>query len=130
MRIAAGIMLIICGAGSLLLYVPISLLFTNPGLFVFDPIFRRLLITLLYISAAFIFPGGVFCLERKYWKICFAAALLAVLIMIYWIYVATGGFSAPLSALSVGWIWFPIITGTLPIIFVCIRKREWQEISA
>jgi hypothetical protein len=134
MRIAAGIMLIISGTASLAFYVPLLCgVYVTPSSFLnLDPIFRQLLIPLLYISAAFIFPGGVFCLERKHWKLCFAAALLAFLIMIYWIYAATGGFSLPLSAIppsALTWgIWFPIIAGVLPIIFVCIRKREWQEI--
>jgi uncharacterized membrane protein YphA (DoxX/SURF4 family) len=119
MRIAAGIMLMIGGMASLFCYVPF-LQFMNVNLFVFDPIF----IPLLMFSAAFVFTGGIFCLNGEYWKLCFAAALLAFLIMIYWIYAATGGFSHPLSAYP------PFITGTLPIIFVCIRKREWQEISA
>jgi hypothetical protein len=133
MRIAAGIMLIIGGTASLVFYVPLLFVYVTPSSFLsLDPIFHQLLIPLLYISAAFIFPGGVFCLERKHWKLCFAAALLAFLIMIYWIYATTDGFSLPLSAYppsALAWyIWFPIIAGTLPIIFVCIRKREWQEI--
>jgi len=130
MRIAAGIILMIGGMASLFCYVPF-LQFMNFNLFVFDPIF----ILLLMFSAAFVFTGGIFCLNGEYWKLCFASALLASLLMIYWIYATTDGFSLPLSAFPpsarVAWyIWFPIITGTLPIIFVCIRKRERQEISA
>jgi hypothetical protein len=122
--------LIIGSTALLAFYVPFLQMVPSPRLLVFEPIFRLL----LFIPSAFIFPGGVFCLERKYWKLCFAAALLAFLIMIYWIYAVTGGFSFPLSAYPssarVAWyIWVPIITGTLPIIFVCIRKREWHEIS-
>ena len=116
MRIAAGILMIIGGTALLAYYVPL-LLAVNTRFHL-----------LLFIPSTFIFSGGAFCLEGKYWKLCFAAALLAVLIMIYWIYVVTFGFS--LLPASAWWIWFPIITGAPPIIFVCIRKREWQEISA
>ena len=86
-----------------------------------------LLILFLVVFFAFIVTGGVFCLKRKYWKICFASALLAGLMAIYWIY----GFTVfrLLPPFLVWCILLSIITGTLAIIFVCIRKREWKEIS-
>ena len=130
MRKAAGIILIIYGAVPWLIFVPVIL--THPHLpsdpvFVFDISF--------IISNPFIVTGGVFCLKRKYWKLCFVSALLAVFMMIYWIYVFTGGFSLPPSDFTLFLAWYVllliiIIAGVLPLIFVCIRKREWQEISA
>ena len=122
MRKAAGIILIIYGSVSL--YTDVMALITH-----FRHIRDPVLTIFFMIFSAFIVTGGVFCLKRKYWKLCFASALLAVLIMIGWIYWLTRSIVFPHSALA--WcLLLLIITGALPIIFVCIRKREWQEISA
>ena len=74
---------------------------------------------LLIIPAAFIITAGVFCLERKYWKVCFASALVSLLIMIVWL---TGH-----AAGSIWLAWAVSVVGTLPIIFVSLTKKEWQE---
>ena len=94
-----------------------------------EPVLTILLSVVFY---AFIVTGGVFCLKRKYWRLCFASALLAVLIMIYWIYGYTRfSFPPPLfPPFLVSYLLLLVVTATLSIIFVCIRKREWQEISA
>ena len=126
MRKAAGIILIIYGAVPLCISVPVILthlhLPSEPG-FVFDIFFP--------ISNAFIVTGGVFCLKRKYWKLCFASALLAVLMMIFYFWsfwgFPPGDLDWSLWYSIIAWD-LPIITGALPIIFVCIRKREWQKI--
>jgi hypothetical protein len=123
MRIATGIIWIIGGA-YLMLYWGFILI-SHLHL----PSYAAWLLVLV-IPGAFAVTSGVFCLKRKYWKLCFASALLAVLIMIYLIYTLTGGFSAPLDRLSVPRLWPFIPTGILPIIFVCIRRREWQETVA
>jgi len=122
MRKATGIMLIIYGAGTLFVYVGILITHMHiPS----DPVLN----ILFMIPAAFIVTGGVFCLIRKYWKLCFASALLAVLMMIF---LMPGIFWSPGFSLSASawWMWSLIITGALPIIFVCIRKREWSESQA
>jgi hypothetical protein len=125
MRKAAGIMLIIYGAASL--YFSVGGLmseFRHSR----HPVFTILFLVVFY---AFIVTGGGFCLKRKYWKLCFASALLAVLMMIYWIYGFTGfRFPPPLfPPFLASYLLVLTIMGTLPIIFVCIRKREWKEIS-
>jgi len=126
MRIAAGIILIIYGVVSLVIYVFVLLIMQlHLYLYVFDP--SHILFILFIISKAFIVTGGVFCLMRKVWGLCFASALLSVSINIYEI--------AGLSFLPLPsdlWIWWSliIITGALPIIFICIRKREWSESQA
>jgi len=129
MRKAAGIILIIYGAVSLFFFVPVLL--THLHLLQSTD---HVLNILFIISNAFIVTGGVFCLKRKYWKLCFASALIAVLMMIYWIYGLTGfRFPPPASILpALDWclLLLTIIAGALPLIFVCLRKREWQEISA
>ncbi len=94
---------------------------------------REPVITILLsvVFHAFIITGGVLCLKRKYWRVCFASALLAVLIMIYWVYGFTRfSFPPPSFPPFISYyLLFLVVTATLSIIFVCIRKREWQEIS-
>ena len=124
MRIAAGILMILYGAGTLLVYV--GVLITHVSIFDFDQFAISPFTILFMISAAFIVTGGVFCLTRKYWKLCFASALLAVLMMIF---LMPGIFWSPGFSLSASawWMWSLIITGALPIILVCIKKRDWLE---
>jgi hypothetical protein len=77
---------------------------------------------LLIIPAAFIFAGGVFCLERKHWKACLASASLAAFIMIVWLIGHAGD--------SIWLAWVVSVVGTLPIVFVLLAKKEWQEFQA
>ena len=124
MRIAAGILLIIGGVSLMVLYVP--MLITPPDI----PSYAVQNLLLFIIPGVFVVTGGVFCLKRKYWKLCFVSALLAVLMMIYCFYEMTDGFSFPPYDVLVQHFLILIPTGVLPLILVCIRKREWQEISA
>jgi len=64
----------------------------------------------------FVIMGGVFCLRRKHWGLCFTSSLLLALFVILGFFF----FAAPL---------FLCPLGILPIVFVCLRKREWQEIQ-
>jgi len=115
MRIAAGIMLII--SGMFLLNTVVSVLkdFVYP---VYEIVFNLLII----IPAAFLVTGGIFCLREKHWRVCLASAWLAVFIMIMWL---TGFHPYAFRWLS----WVFSVLGTLPIIFVYLTKREWQEIQ-
>ena len=112
MRIAAGILMLILGTT---LLVSLVLVFIATGI----PAFALAIDLFEILCAAFLVTGGVFCLKRRYWKVCFSSALLAVVIMIL---VLTGPLYNPT------WLtWFVIITGILPIVFVCLRKTEWQR---
>jgi hypothetical protein len=73
----------------------------------------------IIISAVFLVTGGVFCLSRKYWKLCFASASVAIFVMIFGVVLFNFGL-IPLTL-------FFIAMGILPIVFVCLRKREWQK---
>jgi len=109
MRRAAGILMIIFGV-------------TTMGIFVYGGIqgyYRLAFILLMSFLAVFVITGGVFCLMRKYWTVCFISSLLL-------------SYSANLL-----WAWFFghliylfMAGGIIPLIFVCLRKREWQEVSA
>jgi len=72
-------------------------------------------ILFISISVVFIIVGGVFCLKRKYWKLCFASSLLLILAVIWSL------FTLPMTL-----TWF-LLLGVLPIIFVCLGRKEWQE---
>ena len=113
MRIGAGILLIVMGMVLLISFVYVLIDYGGYGMAI--DLFA-------IIASVFIVTGGVFCLMRKVWGLCFASTLVALLFMIFWM---MGSF------LAVAWLtWLISIMGTLPIIFVCIRKREWKEISA
>jgi hypothetical protein len=114
MRQAAGIMLMILGA---LMLVGCVVVLIDYGIDVYDPVFN----IFFMICGAFLVTGGIFCLMKKYWGPCLASALLAIFIMIRWLID---------SYTSLTWLdWIYSILGTLPIIFVCLRRREWQEIK-
>ena len=77
---------------------------------------------LLLIPILFILAAGVFCLTRKYWKVCYASALVTLVIMLVWL--------ISNAANSIGLAWVVSVVGTLPIIFVTLTKKEWQEIQS
>jgi hypothetical protein len=118
----------------LIIYSAVSLCFIIGGVLsefrhIREPVLTIFVMVVLY---AFIVTGGVSSLKRKYWRLCFASALLAVLMVIYWSYGLTR-FRLPPPSLPPFLAWcllLLMITGTLPIIFASIRKREWTEISA
>ena len=115
MRQAAGIMLIILGI--FLLNATISVL-SGYGIHISELVFNLLVI----IPVAFLITGGIFCLMKKYWRVCLASAWLALIIMILWL---TGSHPHGLDWLS----WVFSVLGTLPIIFVYLTKTEWKEIQ-
>jgi len=109
MRRAAGILMIIFGGilTGILVY---------DGIQVHYRLDSNLLMSSLYV---FVIIGGVFCLRRKYWKVCFISSLiLSCPVYLPWVWVV-----GPL-------IFYIIFGGIISLVFVCLRKREWQEISA
>jgi len=89
------------------------------------------LVPIVIISAVFIITGGGFCLKGKYWKLCLASSIYLLLYMISDLLPIVSvpfGLTTPMAY----WLYITLTPtwGILPIIFVCIRKREWQEISA
>jgi len=121
MRIASGILMISVGIALLFFFVPIL---SEHGIHTYDlPFFNLVMI----ISALFSVTGGVFCLKRKYWKVGFASALLLLVLSGLLIFVLSVLCSLGNEYTPPGWAWFPIPVGILPIVFVCLRKREWSE---
>jgi len=123
MRIAAGILMILYGVKTIV-FVVVNLIgwgFLPIGWGWYHyPLWMHLI---PIISAAFIITGGVFCLKKEYWKICFASSIYLLIYMMlveFWYRFPTTYVNIPLS----------IPLGVLPQIFICLRKSEWQEISA
>lgn len=115
MRIAAGIMLMILGA---LMLVGCVVLLIDYDINVHNPVFD----ILSMICGAFLVAGGISCVKRKYWELCFASALVAIFIMISWL---IGSYT------YLTWLdWIYSILATLPIIFISLRKSEWSESKA
>jgi hypothetical protein len=115
MRTAAGIMLVILGALILVAYVVVLIDYdTN----VHDPFLE---ISFMFCGA-FLVTGGVFCLKKKGLQLCLGSAFIAILLTIGW-------WKGSYASLT-WWDWVWCISGTLPIIFVCLRIKEWQEVWA
>ena len=128
MRQAAGILLIIFGIFGL-----IGLAISLTGVYV--ELLRYLHLILWRIgSAALLISGGVFCLQRRYWRACLASALVALLIGIsstidYLRYITTN--IGPLGPISMTWgIWILLLGAVISTIFICLRRGEWQKSSA
>jgi len=76
----------------------------------------RLPFDLLMISSTvFVTVGGVFCLRRKYWIVCFISSVLfPCFVILLWMWVLPGGLS-----------WSFIWGGIMSAIFVYRRNGEW-----
>ena len=131
MRKAAGIILIIIGV--LLLCVPISFvvvfgisIFFVPVYYIPPAVFAVILLGLV-VLAAFHITGGIFCLRRKYWRVCLASASFAVFSSVF---DSVWGVRFLSDYISTGWIpWVMLVAAVIAVIFILRTKKEWQEIS-
>ena len=110
MRKAAGIMLIIVGL--YILVVEITTLYTI-GSYLFA------LSVLPIVLAALIITGGILCIRKRYWVVCLVTALIPVYFVIR-LFMIDHRFSP--------WEWILPILAILPIILICIKRKEWKEI--
>jgi hypothetical protein len=129
MRKAAGIILIISGVLGLI------------GLVIFltgnDEVLRYIHFILWHIiSITLLVAGGAFCLRKRYWRECLASALLALFMGLsstidYLRYIAAiraGLFYG--GGMSLAWgFWILLLVGVISIIFICLKRKEWQEVS-
>jgi hypothetical protein len=117
MRQAAGILMV---AFALFMVRDVSSVLSSMAfLWPFYSLGLGLLLVFL-AAAAFIIAGGVFSLQRRYWRVCFASAVVTVLSMILlWI-------NETDSVLA----WIVSMMGTFPIVFVLLMKSEWQASQA
>jgi hypothetical membrane protein len=114
MRKAAGILLMILGMTMLVSSIVLVLQYDIR-------VDKYPVHLLMIISGVFLVTGGVFCIKRKYWKLCFASSLFLVVLMVFLLCLGN-----PFS-----WVTLHVIPAwIIPIIFVRLRKTEWQQISA
>jgi uncharacterized Tic20 family protein len=112
LRKAAGILMVVLGLTIMCRYVDV--LGKND-------VYLALSFSLfVIISAVFVITGGLFCLKRKYWVLCFISSLF----FNYFVLVICAFEIFP-YVLN----WFLAPAGIVPLIFTCLRKREWQEIG-
>jgi hypothetical protein len=118
MRKAAGILLIIFGVAAISLsIVSVSGLITYYTKYN-QPTPPDYLYIITAALAAFFVTGGVFCLKRRYWGLCFTSSIFLHIFMTLLIFMFPWIFFLWLY-LSPVWI--------LPLIFICLRKSEWSE---
>jgi hypothetical protein len=112
MRRIAGILMVIFGM-------------TAMGIFVYGGIqgyYHLAFRLIMSFLSVFVITGGVFCLRRKYWTVCFISSLLfSFSVSFFWVFL-----NLPIYGLA----WLLLPGAIIPLIFVCLRKREWQEVSA
>ena len=124
MRIVAGIILIIFGA--LGVRALVILLTGLVKTFSFIPVQMVPTILLGIVPGAFFVIGGVFCLRRKYWRVCLASASFAALIGIFVVVTVSLGRAIFLGE---GWIpWIAVLAAVISVIFISRTRKEWQEI--
>ena len=124
MRQAAGIILIVLAVSGLVaLIISVRALI---GLHI--PSFTSVSFLLPMIYSQIVWDGffvaaGVLCLKRKYWGLCLAWALFALLAQISVVGppLLRGHFSTDWQT----WIW--VIGALISTIFIFLTKREWQE---
>ena len=76
-------------------------------------------------TAAFNITGGIFCLRRKYWRVCLASVSFAVLGS-----VVNSGVLLLSSDILTGLIsWVTVFAAVIALLFVVRTKKEWGEIS-
>ena len=126
MRKAAGIILIIFGLvlfGIAFLLAPFLLApFLIPSIY---GLFAAVGLLSLIVPAAFSITGGIFCLRRKYWRVCLASASFAVLAS-----VVNRGDVLLSSNILTGFIsWVVVVAPVIGVIFILRTKKEWQDIS-
>jgi hypothetical protein len=120
---AAGILMEVVGIGLLVYFVPDLI---QGGVSDYGISYVHLVAV---ISALFFIPGGVFCLRRKYWKVCFASSLLLIVVSAYVTVILR--IISPMFPPYHPTRWVVLIpAGILPIIFICVRRREWQKSQA
>ena len=122
MRKAAGILMVIFGVATIGIYI-VNLIELRSLAYYWHPPYQEFIIVI--ILTAFFITGGLFCLKRKYWPVCFTSSIFLHIFM------AMSSFE-PLffPLLQALWWMFLIPVWILPLIFICLRKREWSESQA
>jgi hypothetical protein len=133
MRKAAGIILIIIGVLFLWVLIDvvvafgISFFFLGHYYLIAQAVVAAVVLLSLVVPAAFCVTGGIFCLRRKYWRVCLASASFAVFSSVF---DSVWGARFLSDYISTGWTtWVMLVAEVIAIIFILRTKKEWQEIS-
>jgi hypothetical protein len=131
MRKAAGILMIIYSVITIVFMVGFLIYFFGGSAPDSSPLVMGLA---AIIAAVFIIRGGVFCLKSRYWGLCLASSIVLLVFMILDLLIFVP-FNAAWPKLPIWVVFFVVVPlslplGILPQIFVCLRRSEWQEISA
>jgi hypothetical protein len=129
MRKAAGILMIIYGVKTISIYAAAVI---NESLFSY---LGSSAISFFWAVPAIIV--GVVCLKRRDWGFCFAYSLLLFMWVIFnWGTLGLGpnifaSFEVliRLNPVRLADTILSMPLGILPLIFICVRRNEWQEIS-
>ena len=130
MRKAAGIILIALGVYVLSFLIGVLLVFgigfmiapfLLPNFYGFS---AAIVVLGTIVPAAFYVTGGIFCLRRKYWRVCLASASFAVLFSLW---DSAGLLSSNIITGLINWIM--LVAAVVAVVFIVRRKKEWQEIS-
>jgi hypothetical protein len=120
LRKAAGILLIIFGVAAIgLSIVNVSGLISDHTRYnqLSPPDYLYIIVA---TSAVFFIIGGVFCLKRRDWRLCFTSSILLHILMTLSIFL-------PWTFL---WWFYLIPVWILPLIFICLRRSQWSESQA
>ena len=121
MRKAAGVIMIIIGAIVLGINVFVLWFYASSRI--------DLLGVFMFAWTIFALIGGILCLRRRYWGVCLASAICAVVLGVVGLPLVSMGWGIP-GALA-GIVGFPIVLvgGIASTVFISRRKKEWQEFS-
>jgi hypothetical protein len=117
MRKAAGIMLITFGVAAIgLSIVNVSGLISDHTRYYQSTPPDYLYIIVAALAVLFI-TGGIFCLGRRYWGVCFTSSIFLHILMTLSIFL-------PWTFL---WWFYVIPVWILPLIFICLSRSEWSS---
>ena len=117
--------------GVLLLCVPISFvvvfgisIFFVPVYYIPPAVFAVILLGLV-VLAAFHITGGIFCLRRKYWRVCLASASFAVF---FWVFVLSRSLFLLSIDILIGCItWVMLVVQSSQCYLFCARKKSGKK---
>jgi len=130
MRIAAGILMIIGAIIEWMTFMAIMGVIMGITRYLgVDSPYEFLLYVLFIFGAIFVIVGGFYTLKRKSWGLSLTSSILllpmgTVLPFLMWTDALSSGELITPFAVGITTLFF--VLGILPIVFVCLRKREWE----
>jgi hypothetical protein len=119
MRKAAGIILITAGLISLIFFYSTLMDWIAPTtVSEFQSVFGRILLPDVFLSLGLIMGGGICALRKKHLWWALSGAIFCIFVGIFI-------FTDPV--LRQFWSPMVILMGTVAVVFVCLRRRDWSE---